>query len=127
MKIATATLNDGNHEWMKRFAAAIETRSRGRIKAELYPASQAAPMKVAVGDLSPGGCFIDMPMPLHKGTQLKVVLWLDAVKVQANAEVTNVRPGFGMGLHFTSLAAEEQTKLDEYLARVPKFPFQRSK
>jgi len=40
MKIATATLNDGNHEWMKRFAAAIETRSRGRIKAELYPASQ---------------------------------------------------------------------------------------
>jgi TRAP-type transport system periplasmic protein len=40
MKIATETLNDGNHEWMKRFASAIETKSRGRIKAELYPASQ---------------------------------------------------------------------------------------
>jgi TRAP-type transport system periplasmic protein len=40
MKIATATLNDGNHEWMKRFASAIETKSRGRIKGELYPASQ---------------------------------------------------------------------------------------
>jgi TRAP-type transport system periplasmic protein len=40
MKIATATLNDGNHEWMKRFALAIETKSGGRIKAELYPASQ---------------------------------------------------------------------------------------
>jgi TRAP-type C4-dicarboxylate transport system substrate-binding protein len=40
MKLATATLNDGQHEWMKRFAAAIETRSGGRIKAELYPASQ---------------------------------------------------------------------------------------
>jgi TRAP-type transport system periplasmic protein len=40
MKIATATVNDGNHEWMKRFATAIETRSGGRIKAELYPGSQ---------------------------------------------------------------------------------------
>jgi TRAP-type C4-dicarboxylate transport system substrate-binding protein len=40
MKLATATLNDGQHEWMKRFAAAIETKSGGRIKAELYPASQ---------------------------------------------------------------------------------------
>jgi TRAP-type transport system periplasmic protein len=40
MKLATPTLNDGQHEWMKRFAAAIEKKSSGRIKAELYPASQ---------------------------------------------------------------------------------------
>jgi TRAP-type C4-dicarboxylate transport system substrate-binding protein len=40
VKLATATLNDGQHEWMKRFAVAIEKRSGGRIKAELYPASQ---------------------------------------------------------------------------------------
>jgi TRAP-type transport system periplasmic protein len=40
MKLATATLNDGQHEWMKRFAAAIERKSGARIKAELYPASQ---------------------------------------------------------------------------------------
>jgi TRAP-type C4-dicarboxylate transport system substrate-binding protein len=40
MKLGAATLNDAQHEWMKRFAAAIETKSGGRIKAELYPASQ---------------------------------------------------------------------------------------
>ena len=40
MKLATATLNDGNQELMKRFAAAIATKSGGRIKAEVYPASQ---------------------------------------------------------------------------------------
>lgn len=40
MKLATATLNDAQHEWMKRFGAAIEQKSGGRIKAELYPASQ---------------------------------------------------------------------------------------
>src|SRR5580693_5319823 len=40
MKLSTATINDTQHEWMKRFAAAVEKDSGGRIKAEIYPASQ---------------------------------------------------------------------------------------
>jgi TRAP-type transport system periplasmic protein len=40
VKLATATLNDAQHEWMKRFAAKIEKNSNGRMKAEVYPASQ---------------------------------------------------------------------------------------
>ncbi len=40
VRVATATLNDAQHEWMKRFAVAIEKNSGGRMKAELYPASQ---------------------------------------------------------------------------------------
>jgi TRAP-type transport system periplasmic protein len=40
MKLSTATLNDTQHEWMKRFAAAVDKDSGGRIKSEVYPASQ---------------------------------------------------------------------------------------
>ena len=40
MKLSTATVNDHQHEWLKRFAAAVEKNSGGRIKAEIYPASQ---------------------------------------------------------------------------------------
>jgi TRAP-type C4-dicarboxylate transport system substrate-binding protein len=40
MKLATAALNDAQHEWMRRFASTIERKSGSRIKAELYPASQ---------------------------------------------------------------------------------------
>jgi TRAP-type transport system periplasmic protein len=40
MKLSTATLNDPQHEWLKRFAAAVEKDSGGRIKGEVYPASQ---------------------------------------------------------------------------------------
>jgi TRAP-type transport system periplasmic protein len=40
IKLATATHNDAQHEWMKRFAVAIEKNTNGRIKAEVYPASQ---------------------------------------------------------------------------------------
>jgi TRAP-type C4-dicarboxylate transport system substrate-binding protein len=40
MKLSTATVNDTQHEWLKRFATAVEQDSGGRIKAEVYPASQ---------------------------------------------------------------------------------------
>jgi TRAP-type C4-dicarboxylate transport system substrate-binding protein len=40
MKIGTATLNDMQHEFMKRYAAAVNKDSKGRIKVEVYPASQ---------------------------------------------------------------------------------------
>jgi TRAP-type C4-dicarboxylate transport system substrate-binding protein len=44
MKLATATINDTQHEWLRRFAAAVEKDSDGRIKAEIYPASQLGPI-----------------------------------------------------------------------------------
>lgn len=40
IKLATATLNDAQHEWLKRFAAKIEKDTNGRMKGEVYPASQ---------------------------------------------------------------------------------------
>jgi TRAP-type transport system periplasmic protein len=40
MKITIATLNDQIHAFVKNYAAAIEKDSGGRIKAEVYPASQ---------------------------------------------------------------------------------------
>ena len=32
MKLSTATINDTQHEWLKRFVAAVEKDSGGRIK-----------------------------------------------------------------------------------------------
>jgi TRAP-type transport system periplasmic protein len=40
MKITLPTLNDAPHQLAKNFAAAVERDSGGRIKAEIYPASQ---------------------------------------------------------------------------------------
>jgi TRAP-type C4-dicarboxylate transport system substrate-binding protein len=40
MKVATATINDAPHQYTKEFAAAVERDSGGRIKSEVYPASQ---------------------------------------------------------------------------------------
>jgi TRAP-type C4-dicarboxylate transport system substrate-binding protein len=40
IKLGVATINDVQHEWLKRFAAALERATDGRIKPEIYPASQ---------------------------------------------------------------------------------------
>jgi len=39
-KCATATLNDVQHEWCKRYIARLEKRSNGQIKGQIFPASQ---------------------------------------------------------------------------------------
>lgn len=44
MKLSTATLNDTQHEYLKRLAANVEKESGGRIKGEVYPASQLGPI-----------------------------------------------------------------------------------
>ena len=40
MKITLPTLNDDTYQFAKNYAAAVEQDSGGRIKAEVYPASQ---------------------------------------------------------------------------------------
>jgi C4-dicarboxylate-binding protein DctP len=40
MKLSSPTVNDVTQEWMKAFKAGVESRAGGRIKVEIYPASQ---------------------------------------------------------------------------------------
>lgn len=60
MKVTAATINDVIHHWMKTFKAAVEARASGRIKVELYPASQlgAIPRMVEGTALGTIECFV---------------------------------------------------------------------
>src|SRR5215831_3726166 len=44
MKLGTATVDDAQHEWCRRFVAMVEKDSGGRIKGEIYPGSQLGPI-----------------------------------------------------------------------------------
>lgn len=60
MKVASATVNDVLFHWMKTFKAAVEARTQGRVKVELYPASQlgAIPRMVEGTALGTIECFV---------------------------------------------------------------------
>ena len=63
MRLSAATVNDAQHEWMRRFAVAIERNTGGRIKAELYPGSQlgSIPRQIEGTQLGAIQCWLGPP------------------------------------------------------------------
>jgi TRAP-type C4-dicarboxylate transport system substrate-binding protein len=75
MKLATVVVNDPIHQWMDEYKKRIEARTNGRIKAEVYPASQLGIMTRLVEGLQLG--TIEMAVsastfysPLHPAIQV---------------------------------------------------------
>jgi len=54
MKFSTPTINDLQHEWMKRYKEELEKRSGGRIEVQLYPASQLGPVNTVLEGMQLG-------------------------------------------------------------------------
>ncbi|HEX2332995.1 MAG TPA: TRAP transporter substrate-binding protein [Burkholderiales bacterium] len=61
MKLSTPTINDVTHEWMNLFKASVEKRAGGRIKVEVYPASQLGQIPRTVEGVALG--TIEMTVP----------------------------------------------------------------
>ncbi len=61
MKLSTASLNDVNHEFMKALKTGVESRSGGKIKVEIYPASQLGPMVRTIEGVAVGTVEMDFP------------------------------------------------------------------
>jgi TRAP-type transport system periplasmic protein len=63
MKLATGTLNDSQHEWLKRFAVEIQRDTHGRIVAQVYPSGQLGSVPRMV-ELLQFGSIQAMTLPL---------------------------------------------------------------
>lgn len=66
-------------------------------------------------DLSQGGCFIEMAIPLHNGISFDIALWLGEAKLHLQGQVVSVQPGFGNGVRFLGLTSEHQAHLRQFL------------
>src|ERR1700732_2107647 len=63
MKIALATLDDVLHQYAKNYAAAVEKDSGGRIKVEIYPASQLGSIQRQAGGVPFGAIQCQIVAP----------------------------------------------------------------
>ena len=61
MKLSSPTVNDAIHEWMKAFKAGVEQRSGGRVKVEIYPASQLGQIPATVEGVALGTIEFTIP------------------------------------------------------------------
>ena len=68
-----------------------------------------------LADLSLGGCYAEMSLPLAVGTKLRLSIWLGQEKVKAQAQVAHRTPGFGVGIRFTQLASADADLIGRYL------------
>src|SRR5689334_6834354 len=80
------------------------SRQHDRVKCtnaiELRPFGQ-PPVWSKVGDVSEGGCFVELMIPLQPGTRMKISLWLKDNKVTAEGVVVYSRAAYGVGVRFT--------------------------
>lgn len=101
---------------------ARDRRAYPRLKSansvEVYPNSEAAPVRARTADLSLGGCFVEMPNPLAKGTPIRIALWLKETKLWANGKVVTSTPGFGIGVQFTEMTAQDRALLQQFLQSI---------
>ena len=66
-------------------------------------------------DLSVGGCFVEMPIPLPVETGFAMALWLGETKVRLHGQVASTSPGFGIGVRFTGVSPETQEFLRRHM------------
>jgi hypothetical protein len=69
-------------------------------------------------DVSEGGCFIEMAIPLANQTRFNVALWLAETKLHLKAQVASVQAGFGNGVCFLGLTSEQQERLRRFIETI---------
>lgn len=68
-----------------------------------------------VADLSLGGCYVEMAIPIKVATKLNVSIWIGQAKAAADAEVAHFTPGFGVGIRFTKISEQNLDIIRQYL------------
>jgi len=98
-----------------------ERRLWPRVKCSISVEIRAAGEAIIWGkasDLSQGGCFIEMAIPLRNGISFDIALWLGEAKLHLQGQVVSVQPGFGNGVRFLGLTSEHQTHLRRFIETI---------
>lgn len=74
-----------------------------------------------VADLSLGGCYVEMPIPLQPGTKLTLGIWIEQAKIQAEGEVAHRTPGLGIGIRFQKISEPDADSIHRFLSNLAPF------
>jgi hypothetical protein len=74
-----------------------------------------------LADLSLGGCYVEMPIPIDPGTKLSLTIWCGQDKARAEGEVAHRTPGFGIGIRFTQISDRDLDLIRLFLGKLTPF------
>jgi c-di-GMP-binding flagellar brake protein YcgR len=92
------------------------SRTKVAVAVELQSGKASTPLRVKTADLSIGGLYVEMMFTLEVGTKLKIVLWINDVKVSTGGVVVTRDLQVGNGIDFTDMAPEDRVRLEQFLA-----------
>jgi hypothetical protein len=70
------------------------------------------------GDLSIGGCFLDMLNPTPQGTEVRVRISHEGATFTALGRVAFILPNMGMGVTFTRIEQDQQATLQTWITNL---------
>lgn len=101
----------------------VERRRFRRFKAAvpiaLLPEGASVASRTETSELALKGCYVESNFTLAVGTKLRVELWINDEQLTANAVIATHHPGFGNGMEFFDMPAQDQAKLKRFLATLP--------
>jgi CheY-like chemotaxis protein len=78
----------------------VQTRYACRLGAEVYQKGSSVRNYCHLSDLSPGGCYLEMPLAFAAGAVVEIVVRTYEMKLRLSGEVKSSHPGYGMGVLF---------------------------
>jgi PilZ domain len=85
------------------------------VPIEIHQDGTDVPMRFETTDLSHGGCYIQLMIPLSVGIRLRATLWLDGCPIVVQGLVVTRHPQFGNGIMFVEFASDGEKVLQRYL------------
>jgi hypothetical protein len=77
-----------------------QTRYACRLGAEVYQQGSSVRNYSPLSDLSPGGCYLEMPLAFAAGSAVEIVVRTHEMKLRLSGLVKSSHPGYGMGVLF---------------------------
>ncbi|HTC48180.1 MAG TPA: PilZ domain-containing protein [Candidatus Aquilonibacter sp.] len=77
-----------------------ETRYACHLGAEVYQQGSSVRNYCHLSDLSPGGCYLEMPLAFATGSTVEIVVRTHEMKLRLSGNVKASHPGYGMGVSF---------------------------
>jgi hypothetical protein len=88
------------------------------VQIEIRPDGSGIPLRLETTDLSRGGCYVQIMLPLSLGKRLGATLWLDGAPIVVRGLVVTRHPSFGNGIMFLDFEGEGGQVLNRYMDKL---------
>jgi hypothetical protein len=92
-----------------------QTRYACRLGAEVYQQGSSVRNYCHLSDLSPGGCYLEMPLAFSSGTAVEITVRTQQMKLRLSGTVRASHPGYGMGISFTLSSKDERQGVQQLI------------